>query len=990
MDAQEPDGPGAGATPATVTSSTSDDVEPATVPLGAPGLSYRYVRTFGESTKAYLPDTQHINYPYGIGTDGTSLWVGEMWGNRLLKYDSEGNIQALLGQAGFAENNDDTSFWDITDVTVDSDGNIWAVDNAHRAAKLTPTGEKILELGVPWEWGTDNNHFDSLMSVAVDGQGNVYVSDGAPWWNRRGGNHRVQIFRNDGSYRATIGQTDICGTGNNQLCGPRHIAISGNQLYIADAGNDRVQIFNINTPDMPTYVATISNLNTPSGVAVDNTYIYVADTGNSRVVILDRTSRALVTTLGTGWGAGNDQFSNPTDVVVDNSGNLYVADFVNTRVQQFARTGNSWGYIRTYGVTRIPYLTDGYHYNRPSGVAVGNDGSIHVAEDNGHRLVKLSADGVPLWTVGAAGVKGDWNWDNDRLNNPADVAVNASGRVYIASRYHGRVPIYNADGSYHATIYELNCPGGVSTDSNGRVYVADSCEHVVKVYDTNLSLIATLGVAGESSTDNAHFSSPEDVAVDSTGRIYVADHGNHRIQVFNADRSYLKTLGESGQSGYNFAHFGGPQALFIDANDRLYVAEMWNDRLQVFDVDGNYLTTIGGNWGGTTGRLRGASGVSVDAAGNVYIADWNNHRIQKFAPGVPGWQQANINGFGTPYNRGVSSLEVFNGHLYAGATNFDSGGTIWRTSNGAAWTQVSSPGFSSPFTKTNAAIIDLATFNGQLYASTGWGGFPGQLWRTNDGLSWQQVASNAFGTGNGNAVAIAPLAIFNNRLYAGTCGGSRPAQIWRSDTGDSLSWTNVVTNGNDSPNSRCVTGFVTFGANLYAAVENGTDGMQIWRSSTGDSGTWNRVNTNGFGSANNSQTGGFAVFNGHLYIGTRNNATGAQLWRSQNGTEWSSVTNNGFGDSNNQKLDLLFAYEDALFVGFNNPETGVEIWRSTDGMNWQQINVDGFGDSNNDGLPWSNGVVSFKDSLYLGTWNWGNGGEIWQLLRQVYLPTLQR
>ncbi len=120
----------------------------------------------------------------------------------------------------------------------------------------------------------------------MDGQGNVYVSDGAPWWNRQGGNHRVQIFRSDGSYRATIGQTGVCGAGTNQLCGPRHIAISGNQLYITDAGNDRVQIFNIITPDAPTYVATISNLNTPSGVAVDSTYIYIADMENNRVNVI--------------------------------------------------------------------------------------------------------------------------------------------------------------------------------------------------------------------------------------------------------------------------------------------------------------------------------------------------------------------------------------------------------------------------------------------------------------------------------------------------------------------------------------------------------------------------------------------------------------------------------------------------------------------------------------------------------------------------------
>ncbi|MBM4430452.1 MAG: hypothetical protein FJ026_08930, partial [Chloroflexi bacterium] len=480
------------------------------VPLGQPGLSFRYVRTFGETEVAYITDTQHLNFPYGIGTDGNNIWIGEQWGNRLLKYDSAGNFQIQFGCARFPNACGDTAFWEIVDVAVNSGGSIWVVDSArNQVVKLDTSGHKLLELGERGE-GDNNSHFVDPMSVAFDASGNIYVSDGVPFWTWERGNHRIQIFQSDGTYLATIGQTGICGSGNNQFCGPRHIAVYGSELYVADAGNDRVQIFNITNPASPGYVATISGFDNPSGVAVDATYIYVADTWNDRVQVFSRATREHIVTIGTGWGTGNDQFKNPTDVAVDATGNLYVADWVNTRVQQFAQSGGIWTYVRTYGETGVPYVTDGYHYNNPSGVAIASDGSIYLTEDYGHRLVKLSPDGTPIWTVGAAGVKGDWDWDNDRLNNPDDVALDASGRVYVADRWHGRVQIYNPDGSYYATVGSLDCPGGVAIGSNGYLYVANSCDHTVKIYNTGLVLIATLGTPGEAGTDNVHFNRPED------------------------------------------------------------------------------------------------------------------------------------------------------------------------------------------------------------------------------------------------------------------------------------------------------------------------------------------------------------------------------------------------------------------------------------------------------------------------------------------------
>jgi len=123
---------------------------------------------------------------------------------------------------------------------------------------------------------------------------------------------------------------------------------------------------------------------------------------------------------------------------------------------------------------------------------------------------------------------------------------------------------------------------------------------------------------------------------------------------------------------------------------RIYVADIYNNRIQVFDSNGAYLTTIGGDWGSNTDRLRNPFGLDVDSAGNIYVADSDNSRIQKFAPGVPGWEQVNINGFGNRRNEGVLSLAFFGDTLYAGTYNLN-GGEIWRMSS--PWSQVNNDGF---------------------------------------------------------------------------------------------------------------------------------------------------------------------------------------------------------------------------------------------------------------------------------------------------------
>ena len=127
----------------------------------------------------------------------------------------------------------------------------------------------------------------------------------------------------------------------------------------------------------------------------------------------------------------------------------------------------------------------------------------------------------------------------------------------------------------------------------------------------------------------------------------------------------------------------------MDAADRVYIADAWNNRVQVFDKDGAYLTTIAGSWGTRTGQTRSAEGVAIAPNGDVIVADWGNHRIQKFAPGVPGWRQVNINGFGDRNASWMSSLLPFQGSLYA--TGYPA--RIWRMTAAGVWSQANADGF---------------------------------------------------------------------------------------------------------------------------------------------------------------------------------------------------------------------------------------------------------------------------------------------------------
>lgn len=960
------------------------------VPIGQPGTAYGYQQTFGGTQTPYLADAQHLNRPSGLFIDGNnSVYVVEEAGHRLVKYNSSGASGLTIGQAGVG-----FSWGDFLatpkSVAVDASGNIWVtISDAVKEFDAAGNLIRTLPEDDPWNAGSDNSHFNQPRGLAFDSAGRLFVADR---WN-----HRVQVYTVSGDdliHQATIGVTGQPGSDNAHFNGPAEIVIdSSDRLYVADVENFRVQRCTFSGAwTCSTFHGTgtaggaASQLNWAYGLGRDASgdAIYIADSNNGRIKRCNTSGVCSIPITGVHW---------PADVAVDTSGAIFVSSFFDFIVRKYSSSGSSLGVFA--GVDGVPYVTDNQHYNAPWGVAVAPDGSTYIAESIGYRLIKLNREGVPQWTVGEPGIYGD---DNAHFGSwwagpEGNLAVDAAGRVYVPDTGNHRIQIFNADGTFYRSFgqhgtgsYQLDCPAGVAiSPANGDIFVVDKCNQRIQVYTSAWVYRMTLGTLDTTGTDNRHFSWPQGVAVDASGAVFVADTDNFRVQKCTLsanDYACTTFAGETGVPGDDFGHLDPPTAVAVGSDGRVIVVDMWNSRIQVFDAGGAYLTTIGGSYGANSGQMIGPAGVAVDQYDNLYVAEHDNHRVQKYTPGVPGWKQVNVNGFGERWSF-LGGLTAFGGRLYAAGAH-NNAPWIWRQNTGGDWSAVVVNGLGGD----NYWIDHLIEFNGQLYASTGHYACDdpacntghtdgGQIWRSADGVNWSLVADDGFG--DPENLEIFRMAVFGGQLYASTLNVATGGEIWRSSTGNAGSWTRVVTGGlGDAGNQGAMT-FQEHNGVLYAGTFRESAGGQVWRSSNGA--VWTPVNAGGFGSIENAGVASLASFGGFLYAGTTNWTTGAQLWRCSacNGSDWSQVMTGGFGDSWNRRIMALPVLRGRLYaVTSNRSGEGTQVWRSANGMQWQQDAPAGFGNGNNTGPYWGNSVAVFGDRLFIGTSTDGVGNQIWQ------------
>ena len=248
----------------------------------------------------------------------------------------------------------------------------------------------------------------------------VFSNDGNNLFVTDAQNQRVQVFSFDIDGNFVYEETISSGTAtmpDGGFNGIRGIDIdSSGRIYIVDYYDSVVHRCESNSGWHCTHFfgvggesgSDLNHLNYPLDVYVDSTdNIFIADNNNRILKCNDSGICSLFT--GGEYGSENNQFKWINGVTGDASGNIYVSDKDNFRVQVFDNSGT---YVKTYGTTGVPYLTDENHLNGPVGVALDADGSTVVVETQGLRLIKYDSKGNQLWTVGEPGL---WDDDNEHF-----------------------------------------------------------------------------------------------------------------------------------------------------------------------------------------------------------------------------------------------------------------------------------------------------------------------------------------------------------------------------------------------------------------------------------------------------------------------------------------------------------------------------------------------------------------------------------------------
>lgn len=519
--------------------------------------------------------------------------------------------------------------------------------------------------------------------------------------------------------------------------------------------------------------ATDAPLGNVSGVAVDSAgNVYATDRGNHLVVRIAPTGILTVVAgngkagfSGDGGPATSASLNLPVGVAVDLAGNVFIADGGSSfgdggeRIRRVATDGA----ISTVAGNGSPgFSGDGgpataAQLNRVQGVAVDSAGNLYIADTGNNRVRKVTPDGI-ITTVAGDG-RCCYLGDNvpatsTPLNSPYAVAVDAAGALYIADTFNDRIRKvgsggmiatvaggagrgYSGDGG-PATAAQLNWPSGLALDSSGNLYVADSYNYRIRLLSRDGTIRTVAGTGRNTFSGDAGpavatpLSLPLGVAVDAAGNLYIADSGNSRVRKVDAVGT-LRTL--AGNGNYRFSGEGGqataaslnrPARVVIDVSGSFCISDSGNHRVRKVAPNG-VITTIAGRGGNgfsgdggpaTQALLSNPSGLALDSAGNLYIADTGNRRVRRVDTGgiIATVAGSDATGGGGAGDGGPATSAAFS---YPGDVAVDAAGNLYIADALDGRIRKVSPGgtistFATFFFFPNAVALDGA---GNVYVS---------------------------------------------------------------------------------------------------------------------------------------------------------------------------------------------------------------------------------------------------------------------------------
>jgi uncharacterized protein (TIGR03437 family) len=412
--------------------------------------------------------------------------------------------------------------------------------------------------------------------------------------------------------------------------------------------------------------ATAAQIGAIQGIAADRFgNLYLSDTNHQRVRKIDPTG-AITTVAGTGTAgfsgdggpATSAQLNLPYGLAVDQAGYLYIADLNNSRVRRVSPAGA----IDTYagsggqGSSGDGGLATSAQMLEPRNVAVDAAGNLYISEFGGHRVRKVTPNGL-ISTAAGTGIAG-FGGDGGpavaaQLAFPAGLALDRLGNLYIADTQNQRVRELLPTGQISTALggtasITLLTPIAVAVDLAGDIYVADSTA-VVHEYTASGRWIVAAGTSAPGFSGDggpataAQLSEPLDLSVDLNSNLYIADLVRVRevssqgIIHTIAGADYLHSIGDG--SSATAAELNLPSAVALDSGGNLYIADPGTERVRKVGPSGIIGTAAGtgvalpGGAGtaATATTLMNPMGVAVDQSGNLLIAETGAHRIRQVA-----------------------------------------------------------------------------------------------------------------------------------------------------------------------------------------------------------------------------------------------------------------------------------------------------------------------------------------------------------------------
>lgn len=567
-----------------------------------------------------------------------NVWVADTHNHTIRVIEPTGRVRTAVGQAGASGHVDgvgpEARMIFPNALVFAPNGDLLMVDGSDRVRKLSPAGQLTSVVQVPMRAG-----HRLPPAIAVDPAGNAFV------------------FNSD--KRALV-----------------RIGLDGRMEVFAGAGEGHL--------DGPAAEARFDQVNGLAADAAGN--LYVAEETTIRKVSPDGTVSSFVGQAGAAGladGVGAEaRFSRLGGLAWDPvSGDLFASQIGVGVIRRISAAGEV---TTVTGALAEPDGSGGgavvpVQFWFPVGLAVAADGSVVVADRDGHTIYRVQPGGAVTALGGANNLRPrDGLGELARFNHPSGIAVDRNGHFIVTDRLNNLIRRVTPDGQVStiaggagdgllvdgpAADARFWWPSGVAVATDGTIFVSDKMNNVIRRISVSGEVSTFAGVAvpfdggsvgaqipggsEDGPRHQARFYGPDGLALDAAGNLFVADSENHTIRRISPSGDVTTVAGLAGQSGHVTGHgqaarFNLPSGLAVDRAGWLYVADAGNHAIRRISPTGDVTTYAGTNAadneeGSVDGparqaRFRHPTGVAVDASGYVFVADSRNALVRRISP----------------------------------------------------------------------------------------------------------------------------------------------------------------------------------------------------------------------------------------------------------------------------------------------------------------------------------------------------------------------